>query len=423
MHKRILFFLLFVLGNTASTIAQDIHACTVMPAGDGSHDPTTHEPGNFGLDRAMPSPPLVQKAVAIKPKVSGYSNYWTNGSTVRVKFLGGSEYVRRKVVQYANEWTRYANLTFKFVTTGPSDIRVSFVNNGSSWSMIGQQARSAPANRATMNFGWFHSRTPEAEFRRTILHEFGHALGLLHEHQNPTGGIPWDEGAVYDFYARTQGWDRRTTYDNVMARRTSNDTQFTRYDPASIMHYPVSPRLTGGRYQVGMNDALSATDIAFVANMYPGRNHGNTADRPTPPPRTKPRPDRPAPTAERPTAGRRYTVSVSNKLGSQQRAEVVHLYIDGKKHTFTLRADQRREQTVQLQLKPGNYDYRLETASVYATKQRVWNGRRYVDKVEPKTIYGAGKGTIQIKGNGALTLYGDYDQQSKRMRVYLGKVS
>ena len=417
MKKQSLFsLLLLVLGSTFQLTAQEIHACTVMPA----HPAEAHEHGDFRLDNSTTLPPFTQKAVAVKPKVSGYSNYWTNGSTVRVRFMGGSEYVRSKVVRYANEWTRYANLDFKFVNSGPADIRVSFVNNGSSWSVVGQQARAAPANRATMNFGWFTDRTPEDEFRRTILHEFGHALGLLHEHQNPTGGIPWDEAAVYDFYRRTQGWDRRTTYDNVMARRTSNDTQFTRYDPASIMHYPVSPRLTGGRYQVGMNNALSPTDIAFVQKMYPGRNGGSVAERPTTPTRTRPQPNRPT-TTERPTAGRRHVVTVSNRLGEQQRAEIVKLYIDGKQYTFQLRADRQREQTLKLELKPGNYDYRVETASVYAAKKRVWNGRRYVEKLEPKTVYGDGKGRLQVSGNGALTLYGKFDKQTQRMRVYLGK--
>ena len=50
--------------------------------------------------------------------------------------------------------------------------------------------------------------TSEEEFARSILHEFGHALGMLHEHQSPANGIPWDETKLYDYYRAHYDWDR-----------------------------------------------------------------------------------------------------------------------------------------------------------------------------------------------------------------------
>jgi hypothetical protein len=40
------------------------------------------------------------------------------------------------------------------------------------------------------------ANTPEEQFRRTVLHEFGHALGLVHEHATPAGGIKWNREQV-----------------------------------------------------------------------------------------------------------------------------------------------------------------------------------------------------------------------------------
>ena len=40
-----------------------------------------------------------------------------------------------------------------------------------------------------MNYGWIDADSPEEELRSVVLHEFGHALGLIHEHQNPLSGI------------------------------------------------------------------------------------------------------------------------------------------------------------------------------------------------------------------------------------------
>ena len=40
-----------------------------------------------------------------------------------------------------------------------------------------------------MHFGSFTSATSETEYRRMILHEFGHALGFIHENQSPNANI------------------------------------------------------------------------------------------------------------------------------------------------------------------------------------------------------------------------------------------
>jgi len=52
-----------------------------------------------------------------------------------------------------------------------------------------------------MNFGWFDDNTSDSEFSRTVIHEFGHALGMIHEHQHPLAAIPWDKDKVYTYYA------------------------------------------------------------------------------------------------------------------------------------------------------------------------------------------------------------------------------
>ena len=45
----------------------------------------------------------------------------------------------------------------------------------------------------TMNCGWLRADSPTEEIESTMLHEFGHVLGLVHEHANPAGSAPWDE--------------------------------------------------------------------------------------------------------------------------------------------------------------------------------------------------------------------------------------
>ncbi len=60
---------------------------------------------------------------------------------------------------------------------------------GGSWSYIGTDATRLPLESFTMNLGFID--------RTTVLHEFGHALGLIHEHQSPfKGGFEWDRDEV-----------------------------------------------------------------------------------------------------------------------------------------------------------------------------------------------------------------------------------
>lgn len=33
-----------------------------------------------------------------------------------------------------------------------------------------------------MHFGWLRDDTDDVEWRRVVVHEFGHALGAIHEH-------------------------------------------------------------------------------------------------------------------------------------------------------------------------------------------------------------------------------------------------
>jgi serralysin len=119
-----------------------------------------------------------------------------------------------------------------------------------------------------MNLGWLTPTTPEVEYRRVVLHEFGHALGLVHEHLSPAAEIPWDEKKVIAYYKRTNGWNEDYIRANVLAR--SKADAFTRFDPLSIMLYPVPKELTIGGFEIPWsNSELSALDREFIAQMYP----------------------------------------------------------------------------------------------------------------------------------------------------------
>jgi hypothetical protein len=113
--------------------------------------------------------------------------------TLTYTFLGpkaGNTIQQNKVKKVVQEWEKYANVNLTFVPTGNATIRIIFDPNLGSWSYVGNEIDLINANDPTMNLGWIggHSTTITSEERGVILHEFGHTLGLMHEHQSPVHG-------------------------------------------------------------------------------------------------------------------------------------------------------------------------------------------------------------------------------------------
>jgi len=194
---------------------------------------------------------------------------WKSGRTLRANFMDGEPEVQDKVEHYARIWRQHADIIFDFGSYNDAEIRISFRLRGS-WSYLGSDALGIPLNEPTMNFGWLTPDSPDDEYERVVVHEFGHALGCIHEHQNPVGNIPWNKEVVYRYYmGPPNNWTREQVDNNLFRRYSRTITQFSEYDPDSIMHYPIPNQFTVGDFEVGMNGELSERDKYFIARMYP----------------------------------------------------------------------------------------------------------------------------------------------------------
>lgn len=213
-------------------------------------------------------PRIDQRKATSQELAVEWRKQWQPGQELRVRFLDGSPTLHERVKKHASVWLEHANLGFKFGKFAEAEIRVTFEGDGY-WSVVGTDAMNSSGGEPTMQLGGFTSKSDDVELRQTVLHEFGHAIGCVHEQASPAFSIPWDEEKVYDYYARWQGWDKETTYQNVIVRYSQEDTRYTQHDPKSIMQYPVQKELTKGAFEIGWNNDLSELDKGFIAKMYP----------------------------------------------------------------------------------------------------------------------------------------------------------
>ncbi len=239
------------------------------------------KPPRVCFDRVLPKN-LFQFQQTIRTRRGGPSRavtpvgkLWMNGSTLHVRFLGGNASQRAIAQEQANWWTAHANLKFEFDNAPNAEIRISFDPNDGAWSYIGTDARGIPAAQATMNLGFLDGGT--------VGHEFGHAIGLAHEHQNPSGGIRWNEQVVLKALAGPPNfWDEATTRHNVLNKYQADQIHGTGFDPDSIMLYFFPANWTLNGIGTQQNELLSQLDKEFVAGakMYPKANPGIAGDVP-----------------------------------------------------------------------------------------------------------------------------------------------
>jgi hypothetical protein len=190
----------------------------------------------------------------------------------------------------ANEWSSAGNLKFDYLDNGKprlckdnssANIKITFQPSseyGPYWSVIGTESLDT---YPSMNLGDFNQdplpeNVDDEGFRFIVLHEFGHALGLDHEHQSPNFPCRFNWKAVISYGAQLD-WPEQYTKEQFekLVSAPKDELDVTEYDQDSVMHYYLRPGLldskNGNPTDCGtkINAKLSLLDKSLMAKSYP----------------------------------------------------------------------------------------------------------------------------------------------------------
>ena len=198
---------------------------------------------------------------------------WNAGDVITVSFLDGDPNVQQKVQQVAQTWTtpQLARLTFDLrKNTTDTFVRISFKYSGS-WSVIGTTCKQmTDKTQPTMNYGWLTPQSGDDEIQRVVLHEFGHAIGCIHEHQSPKEKLNWDVAAVYKaFSGPPNNWSKADIDSNILQKYSPKGISATIFDKDSIMLYQFDASLFTDHKPTPLNTKLSKKDEGMISRMYP----------------------------------------------------------------------------------------------------------------------------------------------------------
>lgn len=199
-------------------------------------------------------------------KLVGEGNFLWEKKEVSVWFMDDDGEIKDQVLKIANEWKQFSGVRFILGFTPQSDIRVSFRTKGW-WSYIGSNSSKLRSDSVSLSLDsiYLYDR---AKMRSVVLHEFGHSLGLLHEHQHPEAKINWNLPVLFNYYKKTFNVDSTWVTDNVLETYNSGTGIYCEFDRRSIMIYEIPDSVTIDHFKVDGTLVLSELDKKYINLMY-----------------------------------------------------------------------------------------------------------------------------------------------------------
>jgi hypothetical protein len=183
------------------------------------------------------------------------------GQTVNLAFQGDTSKATQTLIILKKYAFPYINLNFQIGRTGDSVITIN----------VNPKGPTANINGNTTGIG---TKNPVISIYKleqgVVLHEFGHAMGLFHEHQNPSQNNPivWDKNQVYAHYIEKKHWKKDAVDSQILNRRNTAKSLYTPWDSKSIMNYNIQSGLTSAPVKIFVGQEYSDGDKSWFKLKY-----------------------------------------------------------------------------------------------------------------------------------------------------------
>lgn len=189
--------------------------------------------------------------------------------TITFQFLDGTIKQKNEVRKFAKLWERYTGITFEYTNSKPS-----FLNFKKYYKITFKGNSNESTQGAINGIIRLGHLSDDVIFRKTtILHEFGHMLGLGHEHQREDRPLILSHYKIIDSCVSEQKQSRSWCKENLNDINHSKVFIESAYDSESVMHYDLNSVIKKDSRLLDLlpetrDNSLSFTDKYYIAMLY-----------------------------------------------------------------------------------------------------------------------------------------------------------
>lgn len=212
--------------------------------------------------------------------VIGQARTWTRqhsidptfpGIAIGLRFLDGADDLKSTVMGFVKAWEDVfdGRIVFREVAAGRA-VTITFTGAYNLTEGVGPGIMASTPSMLLPDV-----QGDDLRSQGVTLHEFGHLLGLSHEHFNPGLAIQWkSDQDIADVINRDLPPRRKWTTDMVHKQITRRPAGAhtcpigSPFDASSIMAYPISQEWNNSGIEIAPNRTISDEDRACIRELY-----------------------------------------------------------------------------------------------------------------------------------------------------------